>query len=821
MKTYLKFFLAAVMVLSFTALHAQKEITVALGDSVTFTSTNEGIKYAWSLSTDGKTFYTIPDATERTLKVRVFGENYYRVRWTNADNKSTYADTVKVVMPAYNYALKNYSVTAGQGYVEVDGKDGSGISIPYQKTIEGNSNKLGVTEKLTNWSNANAHAAYFINTPAGIVNLKMNVTFRKNCMAQFRMRVYDTDTPDSLIAENIISFNGTGEPIEIPVITFKLGKPGYHKYDLECIRGNTNVESINKWIFDLEQNVEPFSPTILMSPSIHIMGWTSSNPKLPSGDAFDWAYEEVKIPGGDSIVNAIYVMSLGVLAGYMGIQVGADGAHRTVLFSQWDSGDTDTDPNLPDHLRSTAVDTGDGVIAQRFGGEGTGVQSFRNNGAFWDFNKYVQFITHCRNELATYETVENGKTVTKQQRNMLISAWWNAQDEKGWQYMSTLRVANRSTFIDSWYSFVECYVNGNGQRKRIGYFRNGYAKARKEQGGKWFHMNKASFGHNNGGTHMGARNDIWQDVDPEDKFAWLMITGGFTNKAHIGTCQVPMRTTHTPVDTINLDLLLAREELAFENERRRLDSISAMNAAMYDKSDWELLSFTSEEKTGEGTNGFAKLIIDNDKETYWHSQWKSSTAKVPHTFVIDMKQELDINAFYFAMSGGEARFQQDITIQGSLDNENWTTIYENNDCPKPVTGKSTGEYVLNMDSTATARYLKLTINKVHTGVNFARINEFSVLKLEVPTLIEDLKADKKVRFYTKGASICVDAPCNMASAKVSVYSADGQIVTSCVTEDVTANDVISVHSFSIVPGIYVVTLEDATGKTYTGKVAVK
>ncbi|MBR5150207.1 MAG: hypothetical protein IKW61_02780, partial [Bacteroidaceae bacterium] len=161
MKTYLKFFLAAVMALSFTALHAQKEITVALGDSVTFTSTNEGIKYAWSLSTDGKTFYTIPNATERTLKVRVFGENYYRVRWTNEANKSTYADTVKVVLPSFSYALKNYDVTAGQGYVEENGKSGSGISIPFQKTIEGNNNKLGVTEKLTNWSNAKAHAAYF------------------------------------------------------------------------------------------------------------------------------------------------------------------------------------------------------------------------------------------------------------------------------------------------------------------------------------------------------------------------------------------------------------------------------------------------------------------------------------------------------------------------------------------------------------------------------------------------------------------------------------------------------------------------------------
>lgn len=820
MKKILRLLFAAMMALSFGAVHAQKEVTVALGDSVTLTSTNEGIKYAWSLSTDGKTFYTIPNATERTLKVRIFGENYYRVRWTNEANKSQYADTVKVVLPAFNYTLKNYSVTAGQGYVEVDGKWGNGINIPFQKTIEGNNNKLGVTEKLTNWSNAKAHAAYFINTPAGVSTLKMNVTFRKNCMGQFRMRVYDTDTPDSLIAENVISFNGTGEAQEIPVITCNFGKPGYNKYDLECIRGNTNIISLNKWVFDLEKNVEPFSPTIMMSPSIHIFGWTSTNPKLPSGDAFDWAYEEVKIPGGDSIVNAVYVMSLGVLAGYMGIQVGEGGAHRTVLFSQWDDGDTDIDPNLPDHLRSTAVDTGDGVIARRFGAEGTGVQSFRNNGAFWDFNKYVQFITHCRSELATYEVEENGKTVTKQQRNMLVSAWWNAQDEKGWQYISTLRVANRKSFIDSWYSFVECFVNFNGQEKRIGYFRNGYAKARSGNM-KWYHMNKATFGHNNGGTHMGARNDIWQDVDPEDKFAWLMTTGGFANKAHIGNCVVPLRSTNTPVDTIDLDLLLAREELAFENERHRLDSIKAIKDAMHDKSNWELLSFSSEETTGEGANGRAALIIDGDKDTYWHSQWQSRTASVPHSFVIDMKQELDINAFCFAMSGGEARFQKEITIEGSLDNENWSTIYENNDCPKPEEGYSTGEYILEMDSTATARYLRLTIKKVHTNVNFARINEFSTLKLEVPTSIDRIEQNKKVRFYSKGASICIDAPHDMSSAKVAIYSTAGRLVTTCTVEDVKVNDVISVHSFSMTSGIYTVRLEDAEGNVYTGKVALR
>ena len=250
-------------------------------------------------------------------------------------------------------------------------------------------------------------------------------------------------------------------------------------------------------------------------------------------------------------------------------------------------------------------------------------------------------------------------------------------------------------------------------------------------------------------------------------------------------------------------------------------ALNAIKKASYDKSNWELISFSSEEKTGEQTNGRAAQIIDGDNKTYWHSEWKAKEAKVPHSFVIDMKDAIDINAFYFAMSGGEARFQKEITIEGSLDNENWTKIYENNDCPKPNTGYSTGEYLLTMDSTATARYLRLTINKVHTGVNFARINEFSVLKLETPTSIDNIEENNKVRFYTKGSSICIDAPCDMQSAKVSVYSTAGNKVTECTVDNVNTNDVISVHSFSITPGIYTVLLENAEGKRYTGKVAIK
>ena len=824
MKNYLRLLFVTALAFTFSTSNAQKEITVAIGDSLTLTSTNEGTKYVWSLSTDGVNFYTLPDETGRTLKIRVHGENYYRVRWTNAEGKSTFADTVKVVLPTINYAKKNYAITAGHGYVEVDGKSGSGISIPAEKSDkEGDGDRLRVTQKLTNWSNKNAHAVYYFNTPTGVVNLKMNVTLKKKTTGRFRMRIYDTDTPDSLIAENIISFTGTGSEQVIPVITCNLGKAGYNKYDLECIYGNTNITSINKWLFDLEKNVEPYSPTILMSPSLHIFSWRSTHPQFPSGQAFDWAYEEVMIPGGDSIVNANYVMSLGVLAGYMGIQVGEGGAHRTILFSQWDSGDTDSDPNLPDHLRSTAVDTGEGVIAKRFGGEGTGVQSFRNNGAFWQFNKYVQFITHCRSELATYEVEENGKVVTKSQRNMLVSAWWNAQDEKGWQYISTLRVANRSSFIDSWYSFVECFVNYNGQEKRFGYFRNGYAKHRTGSK-KWYHMNKADFGHNNGGTAMGKRNDIWQDVDPKDKFAWVMRTGGFYNKSHIGTCEVPLRTKNTPVDTINIKALLAREELAIANEKARLDSMAELKKYKYDNTKWELLSFSDEEPTGElskGENyGLAKSIIDDDLKTYWHSQWQAKTAPLPHNFVIDCKDTIEINAFYFNISNddrtGDSRLQKDILIEGSLDNNTWYNIYENTNCPNST------DYVLKLDNNEKVRYLRLTIRGTQTGITYTRINEFGAALYPTTAIDDNIEFDtEKVKIYTIGNSICIDAPETMNSAKVDVYSASGSLVVSHTYDDIIKDDRISIHSLNFVSGIYTVRVETDKGETYTGKVAIK
>ena len=61
----------------------------------------------------------------------------------------------------------------------------------------------------------------------------------------------------------------------------------------------------------------------------------------------------------------------------------------------------------------------------------------------------------------------------------------------------------------------------------------------------------------------------------------------------------------------------------------------------------------------------------------------------------------------------------------------------------------------------------------------------------------------------------------MESAKVDVYSASGSQVVSHTYDDIKKDDIISIHSFSFVTGIYTVRVETAEGKVYTSKVLIK
>lgn len=60
---------------------------------------------------------------------------------------------------------------------------------------------------------------------------------------------------------------------------------------------------------------------------------------------------------------------------------------------------------------------------------------------------------------------------------------------------------------------------------------------------------------------------------------------------------------------------------------------------LFDRTDWKIVDFSSEEASGEGpNNGRAVFALDGNNNTFWHSQWKNGAPAPPHYITIDMGQ---------------------------------------------------------------------------------------------------------------------------------------------------------------------------------------
>ena len=635
-----------------------------------------------------------------------------------------------------NATVYETELSAAQGYVEtLDGKPGaSGIYIPG----EGRDNNGIATNNnsLSAWTNANACAVYYFHQPAATVTNTIKLNVKKGYSAKFRLTIIAPDAPDVQLFSKTFTANGTDSNVDVTIgdVTFK--RSAYYRYRLECLSGNQNINLIRSFKFKTTATEKPYVANYLSSPSVHLNSWGSTDPNAPKGDAYDWCFMEIMLPQESDIIGT-YAMALGVLNGYMGIQMNgytADGSPRhDVLFSMWDDGSTDEDPNLPEYLRAGAVDWDPLTTTNRFGNEGTGVQTYRK-GPYWTPGKYVQFITNCRPETTSYTTVENGKTTVHTQHNMLVSAWFNALDGKGWQYMATVRKRNSSTYFDSWYSFLENYNPSTGQANRIAYYRNGYMRARSNC--KWYNRNSVGFGHTDGGDNTGARTDYGQGAtdNPADR-TFFMQTGGYTSTNKTKTT-VALATDYTPVDTINITPLNDRVLTAIANEKERNEKEQLFNDNILKKTGWKAIEYSSEETAGEGSNGRAQQIVDGYDNTYWHPQWYRNTAQLPHYIVVDMQEKKNVGGFEIKMGDNANRHIKAYDLYGSTDNANWTLLCSDDNAPS----KSSFRVILG--KAADIRYFKIVVRQTTaTDGPFLRIYEMNVASGAVATAINHITAN--------------------------------------------------------------------------------
>ena len=334
---------------------------------------------------------------------------------------------------------------------------------------------------------------------------------------------------------------------------------------------------------------------VFMAPSAHNNTWGSTQPNAVNENTYDWVYGEFLYPE-EYVLPARYLMCLGGSGYYSGIQSTNGTGNYAALFSAWDNGDTDKDPNLPAYLRSMAIDRGSNTAINRFGGEGTGVQSMLNP-AHWRPGHWVQWLLNARPETATV-LLENGDGSTTELTyiNTILSAWYKMDYEDDWYYISTIRQSGTSHLFGNAgeYSFLECYGEKGGDLYARCYMKNRFYRS--AGSGVWYNRNYMTGGHYN--YNDGAREcryDYGHGATSLYENCFYIEHGGF-GEVNDSSDYVPLLVNTECVDTIDIDAKQARINEAFRNNNysTTLEDLNAASA-----------------KGDEAILAYAKDLIDN------------------------------------------------------------------------------------------------------------------------------------------------------------------------------------------------------------------
>jgi hypothetical protein len=106
---------------------------------------------------------------------------------------------------------------------------------------------------------------------------------------------------------------------------------------------------------------------------------------------------------------------------------------------------------------------------------------------------------------------------------------------------------------------------------------------------------------------------------------------------------------------------------------------NASDMEAFDRSSWTIDSFSSEEASGEGSNnGHAIHAIDDDPDTFWHTQWQGEEPSPPHWIVIDMHESKLIHGLRLDPRNHWQGQPAVVKVEVSGDNKTWQDAGELN-----------------------------------------------------------------------------------------------------------------------------------------------
>lgn len=506
---------------------------------------------------------------------------------------------------------------------------------------------------------------YYLRIPSTGARADLVYTPKYARMPKVKLTVTRVSTGDTLCVKEIqntsLAMTGKENRAEIlPYTTFPADE--YYRFELDCDNWSY-ITNIKQFLFQRTSTMP-----ILQHPQggygQHLFNWSTTIPEAPLGQAYDWAYQEVLVPR-EYQHPADYYCTIATLSCYCGIQsVGrvGDNFNRTVLFSCWDTGNTDENPNLPQYLRAKVYDYNHKGVSGHGGGEGSsGTIQLNNKTDWWRSDEWVQFLINARPENADeYETnLNSGEKEVHSVENTLLTVWYKMASDSAWTYLATIREACKNEMIGSWYSFIENFGGGEGHQPHKVYYRHGYMRS--AASGKWYNRNQVGFSHYGDRT---TRTDRYSGTTSLYENAFQMTYGGWglpTDSSNVAG----LPATDIAVDTINLDPLNKRIDQAAQLWRHyTLNEGLNMLSPEIPHSNWTVVSCT-------GSNGAGAL--NENKGTSWESN--SSTG---HDLVLKSKSGVvAVNSIRVHHTEGRTVRVRYVDAYTSEDGENWTLQAEN------------------------------------------------------------------------------------------------------------------------------------------------
>ncbi|MDA3924817.1 MAG: DUF3472 domain-containing protein [Kiritimatiellae bacterium] len=238
----------------------------------------------------------------------------------------------------------------------------------------------------------------------------------------------------------------------IPLGTIKSVAAGYHYLEMQGIekQGGSFAE-VSDLLVVCDDKIYFVKDEFYWGrrgPSVHL---NLVAPK-DAGDIL-YHYSEITVPEGSDVPGSYY-MANGFSVGYFGIQANSP-TERRILFSVWSPFKTNNPKEIPEDQKITLLKQGDDVHAGKFGGEGSGGQSYRRY--FWKTGITYRFLLKG-------EPAENNSTD--------FTAWFFAPEIGKWELMASFRRPKTTTYLKGQHSFLENFRTETGCLSRSALYSN-------------------------------------------------------------------------------------------------------------------------------------------------------------------------------------------------------------------------------------------------------------------------------------------------------------------------------------------------------------